>query len=502
MPYPAEKGSESIWRGLEVAARVKVWSQIFYGLLNNPNISPATQLLMLSSLPDHAHYNRNFHAGNNWLTMEISALATAATNFPEYKNAPEWLDYSIKTISESMKGQVYPDGVQTELTSHYHNVALANFELFKEICDRANKPLPDFFNNTIENMYSYIAHAVRPDGNRNLNNDGDLGSDRDLIIEGAKKYSHPDWEYIATNGLSGIKPRTGPSYFFPWAGQLISRSGFDADAQYSFFDIGPWGSGHQHNDKLHISISAFGKDLLVDAGRFAYTGEVAEKFRFYARGTQGHNSVLIDEKGQEPDILVADNPIKENHFKIASDFDYAWNSFDKYFDLENVKHKRSLFYVRGEFWVVVDNLETDSPRKIETLWHWHPDCEIYQKPGGIISTNNEKGNLEIIPVGKSDWKVDFVKGQEKPEIQGWYSPEYNKFEPNIATVYSTEIVADATFVWLLIPSEKEAPKIEAKVISKNESEIKLEVVNEKKGKWEIVIPYSDSKNAKLTFRRN
>ena len=497
MPYPAEKGNESIWRGLEVSFRIKVWSQVFYGLLNNENISPATQLLILRSLPDHAHYNRNFHSGNNWLTMEISALATVATNFPEYKNAPEWLDYSIKTMLESMKGQVYADGVQTELTSHYHNVALANFEQFKEICDRANKPLPEFFNKTIENMYSYIAHAVRPNGNRILNNDGDLGSDRDLIIAGAKKFHHPDWEYIATNGLSGSKPLTLPSWFFPWAGQLISRSGFDADAQWSFFDVGPWGSGHQHNDKLHISISAYGRDLLVDAGRFAYTGEVAEKFRFYAKGTQGHNSVLIDGLGQEPDILVADKPLDDNHFKITPGFDYAWNSFDKYFDLENVKHKRSLFYVRGEFWVVVDNLETDSPRKIEALWHWHPDCEVYQKFGGITSTNNERGNLKIIPVGKSDWKVDLVKGQEKPEIQGWYSAEYNKFEPNVAAIYSTQIVADATFVWLLVPSEKEAPEFAAKVVSKNENEIKLEVAAPDKGKWIITIPFSNSRNAKL-----
>jgi hypothetical protein len=151
---------------------------------------------------------------------------------------------------------------------------------------------------------------------------------------------------------------------------------------------------------------------------------------------------------------------------------------------------------------VVDNLETDKPVKIETLWHWHPDCEVYQKPGGITSTNNERGNLEIIPVGKSDWNVDFVKGQEKPEIQGWYSPEYNKFEPNIATIYSTQIAADATFVWLLVPSVKEAQKFEATVISKNDTELKLKVTNPEKGSWVLVIPYSNSGNAKLNFAKN
>jgi len=465
MPYPGVKGSPSIWRGLEVAARAKVWSRIFFGLVNSEYLSPATQLLMLSSLPDHAHYNRNFHGGNNWLTMEISALATIATNFPEYKKSDSWLTYSIETMTESMKGQVYADGVQTELTSHYHNVAMRNFELFKDICDRANKPLPDFFNQTIEDMYSYIAHAIRPNGDRILNNDGDKGSDREMILRGANKFNNKEWEYLATNGESGTTPANGPSWFYPWAGQLISRSGYDADAQWSFFDIGPWGSGHQHNDKLHISISAFGQDLLVDAGRFAYTGEVAKKFRGYARGSQGHNVVLIDGKGQSAGPRLADKALSEKHFAITPEFDYAWNSFDKFKEMEGqATHTRSLFYVRSNFWVVVDKIETDRPRKIETLWHWHPDCQVAVGKNNIISSTNSKGNLQIIPVGKTNWKIDLIKGQEKPEIQGWYSPEYNKYEPNVAAIYSTEIKSDETFIWLLAPFESSVQKMKIMVI--------------------------------------
>lgn len=123
MPYPDQKGSESIWRGLEVAARAKAWIRIFYGLTNSDYLQPATRLLLLSSLPDHAHYSRNFHGGNNWLTMEISALASIAAYFPEFRESDNWLDYSIAAMTTSMKDQVYPDGVQTELTSHYHNVS-------------------------------------------------------------------------------------------------------------------------------------------------------------------------------------------------------------------------------------------------------------------------------------------------------------------------------------------------------------------------------------------
>jgi hypothetical protein len=488
MPYPAEKGGESIWRGLEVAARAKVWSRIFYGMLNSEYLTPATRLLMLSSLPDHAHYNRNFHGGNNWLTMEMTAIATIATNFPEYKKSEEWLDYSIEAMTESMKDQVYPDGVQTELTSHYHNVSLSNFELLKEICDRVNKPLPDFFNQTIADMYSYIAHAVRPDGYRILNNDGDRGSDRERILRGAEKFNKPDWEYIATNGQSGTKPTDGPSYFFPWAGHLISRNGFDKDAHWSFFDIGPWGSGHQHNDKHHISVAAYGRDLLVDAGRFAYTGEVAEKFRSYARGSQGHNVLLIDGKGQGPGVPVTDEPVSKKHWLITGEYDYAWSSFNKFNNLDGTcEHTRRLFYARGDLWVVVDQVKTDRPRKIEALWHWHPDCKVVND-GEIVSTQNEKGNLQVIPVGKQDWKITFAEGQEEPEIQGWYSEEYNKYEPNVASIYSTNIESDSKLVWVLFPSEKVETGIQAEIISDSSEEIKIKVWNERNDQWVIDVP--------------
>ncbi|WP_158858721.1 alginate lyase family protein [Lunatibacter salilacus] len=496
MPYPAVKGSESIWRGLEVAARTKVWSRVFYGLINSNYLTPAARLLMLSSLADHAHYNRNFHGGNNWLTMEISALATVAANFPEYKQSDAWLDYSVGAMVESMKDQVYPDGIQTELTSHYHNVSLANFELFKNICDRAGKDLPDFFTQTIEDMYRYIAHAVRPDGFRILNNDGDRGSDRDLILKGAEIYNRPDWEYIATNGASGTKPEDGPSYFMPWAGQMISRSGFDAQAHWSFFDIGPWGSGHQHNDKLHLSISAFERDFLVDAGRFAYTGEVAEKFRPYAKGSQGHNLIMIDGKGQDDGPTHAQEPVDDKHFLVTSEYDYASDRFDSFKGLEgNASHLRSLMYVRGEFWVVVDKVITDRPRTIEALWHWHPDNEVV-KEGQIVKTMNTAGNLAILPIGSTAFDIQFVKGQESPEIQGWYSPEYNVFGSNVASIYRAEIEGTATIAWLILPASHEIPNATTEILAENEEGVTISVVMNGE-KWILEIPFLNSSEVKV-----
>ncbi|WP_114750312.1 alginate lyase family protein [Pleomorphovibrio marinus] len=500
MPYPAEKGRDAIWRGLEVAARVKAWTKIFYGLQESEHFNPATRLLMLISLPDHAHYNRNFHGGNNWLTMEISALATTAAYFPEFESTSEWLDYSVDVMVESMEDQVYPDGVQTELTAHYHNVSLNNFELFKEICEDADKALPDYFVQTIEDMYGYIAKAIRPSGHRPLNNDGDRGSDQALLLQGAELFGREDWKFVATNGKEGERPEQEPSYLLPWAGQLISRSGFEQDAHWSFFDIGPWGSGHQHNDKLHLSISAFGEDFLVDAGRFAYTGEIADKFRPYAKGSQGHNLLLIDGQGQGPGPTHATSPVPESTVRIEGDFDFATSSFEEFLELEGeVAHSRSMMYVRDKFWVVADRVVGSGEHSVETLWHWHPDCEVKEEENQITGSH-QGGNLVLIPLGDVDFELQWIEGQEDPEIQGWYSPEYNVYMPNVANSYQTTLNQSGNLVWLLLPYQGERPRIQTQLLETNEKQVRVSV-NVDEAAWELTLPFSDGRNASLKMLR-
>jgi hypothetical protein len=456
--------------------------------MNTDFISPATKLLILSSLPDHAHYARYFHAQNNWLTMEISGLATVATTWPEFKQAEEWLNYSIDVMAESMKDQVYEDGAQTELTSSYHYVALLNFELFKNLCNDAGKLLPEFFDKTLEEMYNYLALTIRPNGFGLLNNDADLMYNRDIVLKAAETYNRDDWKYIVTNGTNAIKPDNGPSFIFPWAGHLISRSGYETDAHWSFFDMGPWGSGHQHNDKMHVSVAAFGRDLLVDGGRFAYRGEVATKFRRYATGSASHNILLIDGKGQAPGPKVTEEPVSKKDYLITPDYDLGRASFSEFIGLEGAyKHTRTLFYARGDLWVVVDKVSTDRPRKIEALWHWHPDCKVVVE-SEKVATQNEKGNLQIVPAGIQKWNVSMVKGQEQPEIQGWYSKEYNIFEPNPTTIFSTQIEADATFVWVLYPSEKVEKLVRAEIVSETSKEIKVKITNENNDEWVVDVP--------------
>jgi hypothetical protein len=500
LPYPGVRSSTEMWRGLEVSFRVKAWSSVFYGLMKSRELSPATRLLILSSIPEHAHYARNFHAQGNWLTMELSGLATAATSWPEFSGSAAWLTYSGDAMTKSLADQVYPDGVQTELTSSYHQVALNNFSLFMDICTNAGFPVPQVFREQIIKMWNYIAFTIKPDGNGLLNNDADQIFNRRNVIRASEKFDRKDWLYLATNGQQGIRPEGQPSVIFPWAGQLIMRGGYEEPSHYSFFDIGPWGTGHQHNDKLNITVSAFGRDLLVDAGRFAYRGDLAVKFRSYACGSAGHNVVMPEGKGQKPGPEKAAQQLDPASYRITDTYDFASGSFDRFTDIKgSFDHNRSVLYVRGKFWVVLDRFNTDRPRNIDVLWHFHPDCTVSIARENNLKTDNDKGNLSIIPVGNRQWDIEIVKGVISPSPQGWYSEEYNKAVPNSTGIYKANIGSGDIAVWILYPYEKSELAFNAEILEKNQDGVRLLIRLSAAEKMELFVPFEKSEKVLVKY---
>lgn len=490
LPYPATRNATAIWRGLEISFRAKAWAQIFYALQHDDLLTPAARLLMLTSLPEHAHHLRHFHGGENWLTMELSALAMIAAAWPEFSAAGNWLDYASSTLTRELARQVYPDGAQHELTSHYHRVALSNFEQFAGICRGAGIPLADDYAAGLEAMWNYLAGTIRPNGYGLLNNDSDLDYNRDRILDAATTYERPDWAYAASNGARGRQPDTGPSAMFPWAGQLVIRSSWDANALWAFFDVGPWGTGHQHNDKLHLSVAACGRDLLVDSGRFTYAGNDVRFRRDYAVLSRAHNVILIDGRGQDPGPKQADRPIDDNDYAIAPDMTFARGVCDHFAVLEGeAVHSRAVVSIQGELIVVADRVHTDRPRTLEALWHWHPDCTVAVAGQAIVSNDDNAGNLRIVPVADFTWNATLVRGREQPHPQGWYSPRYNQWEPGTAAVLNAEVHGTAAFAWILLPAHGQVPDIHGDIAENADDALTIRIRRSGRDPMTLRIPW-------------
>jgi len=262
---------------------------------------------------------------------------------------------------------------------------------------------------------------------------------------------------------------------FPWSGQMIMRNGFKSDSHYLFFDMGPWGIAHQHNDKLHFSVSAFGREIMPDGGRLYYKDD---EWRDYFNLSASHNVVLVDGKGQNRDKALAQSPIDKKQYCITPKVDFAIAQFDKGFgDLWKTnkataadsipgKHTRAIVYLKDKCWLVFDKMELDKARTISPLFHFAPDCTVSNNQGIIQTTDAKKGNVLLIPISKIKWETSLIKGTTSPQIQGWYSSEYNKKEASTCVKYNyTPISNVSVFAWLIVPFAGEnAPKVKYKLL--------------------------------------
>ncbi len=461
-PYPGQKSATGPWRGLEAALRTGAWTEVFGSLQFEGGLSPAVRILMLSSLLDHAHYLRHFHANtSNWITMEMNGLTRIALRWPEFKKAGAWVDYAIGQITPELERQVYPDGAQMELTSHYHYVTARNFKDFAAKVRKSGRDLPETYATVLERMWGYLAYTMRPNGYGLLNNDSDYDHTRPTIRAYARTYSRPDWTYVATNGEEGQAPEWGPSVFLPWAGQAVLRSGWDKDARWAFFDVGPLGTAHRHHDKLHLSVSAYGRDLLVDSGRWSY---VPDLWRRHFTGPAAHNVLLLDGKGPMNFPARAEAPLEAAHH-FGEVFDYVRGTFDSgYHGIEGeASHTRAVVHVKEGFWIVADRIATDRPRAITALWHFHPDCHVLLDGNAAITDDPGQGNLRLVPGTPLAWDTELVAGRETPEIQGWYSPRYGEKVPASTAVYRCRIEGSTAFAWLLVPAKGTVPPARLRV---------------------------------------
>jgi hypothetical protein len=462
------------WRGLEVAYRMLHWPRIFYGLQQVEAFTPATRILMLSSLLDHAQYLRYLHDwGDNWVFREMYGLANLTICWPEFKFSQVWLNYASDRLNRSVEEQVYPDGTHKELTSHYHRIVLRDAQGFADVLHNAEHLVPASLKIKLEKMWNYLAYTMRPSGLSLLNNDSDQENQRDILSRAAITYGREDWRYITSNGQKGVKPEAEPSNFFPWAGHFVMRSGWDTKAHWAFFDIGPLGINyHVHQDKLHLSLSAYGRDLLVDSGRYSY---VRNELWTYLRSSTSHNVILIDGQGQKDDVKQSYKPIAKN-YAITPELDFVMGTSDRSFHHlpGHPTHTRAIAYLRSQYWIVVDRIATDRPRNIEVLWHFHPDCTVFVEGTDVLTQDKDVGNLRITPTSEVSWQVQKSRGQEHPK-QGWWSREYGHICPNDTVVYQAHISTSSTFAWILFPYLGIVPKIRVTQVANQQGWIQIQI---------------------------
>jgi hypothetical protein len=446
-PLPNYRQLWGPWRTLEVGNRqANAWPAVLACAGTAEAFDEDTHAMLARSRLDHMRYATAFCGGaNNWYQVEAAGLAVAALFSPELRHADAYLRIALRRLQWINSFAYYDDGFQFELSPGYHVFPTSSMFSVVQAARVRGVALPQDFVALIERAHEMYLYAVQPDHTLpTLNDCGAIPTDpAPLLQRAANVFPRPDFEWGASHGAAGEAPGD-VSHAWPSAGYYVMRDRWAEEGQYLFFDGAAWGASHQHEDKLTFLLHAYGRLLIGDPNIYSYS---RTELTHYFRSSRAHNVVLIDGKGQarrfRPEARLS--TLGGNEWVSKPGFDlvsseylegYAPDPFGgQELPLEveeSFAHKRVIFYVKGEYWILSDLIqgEDGEAHTLEQIYHIAP---IYQpgsdeafragkvlaSPASIVTQDEGLANLAILPVDVVGLEARAQKGEISPAV-GWY----------------------------------------------------------------------------------
>ena len=161
------------------------------------------------------------------------------------------------------------------------------------------------------------------------------------------------------------------------SGYFIMRSGWDRDARYLFFEGGPYGRWHQHEDKLSFEVYAYGTPPLswIPASRRTTPTPGPGSIRPRRPTIPSLWTARPQARGRNQTIEQWTRSARDSTFWHSDfDSDVAAASYDApYADLDAaVRHRRAVIFVKPDYFMVFDELTGEGSHMYEALFHFMP----------------------------------------------------------------------------------------------------------------------------------
>lgn len=400
---------------LEVAYRAIAWLWALEFFREADALTPALLQRMLKYLYAHGRhlerYLSTYFSPNTHLTGEALGLLYLGAMLPEFRRAPVWQRLGWEVLERELPRQVHADGVYFEQATYYHRYTV-DIYLHAVLLARLNGiSVPKAMLDRLDLTVAHLADLTRGDGTVPGIGDDDGGS---LVVLEQRGFTDvraalgvasvvlDQTEYAAVAGRAseevlwllgaegvrsvdasiGATPPAHLSRLFATGGYAIMRDGWGPQANHAVIDCAPLGAmncGHAHSDTLSIEIAVHGCPLLVDTGTFTYTGSAVDRDRF--RHSAAHNTLTVD--GQSASIpngpfawtVRTDGRIE--HWFSGSLVDRFVGSHAGFERLcPPATHRRTVIFVRHEYWIIVDTLLTSGAHEVTSHFHWVPASRI------------------------------------------------------------------------------------------------------------------------------
>ena len=427
-PERSDGHSTLCWRTIECGNRQGLnWPEIIHSFYQSPAFTDDILTDWCKSVWEQGERMRLDYTTGNWLIHELNGLVHIGVLYPFFKDAAEWMQFALDKLMIELEIQMHPDGAQYELSTRYQPVIVNHYMAVVRIMLAYGCEIPPSFMDWMTKAQRWLLLLMRPDGRVPDINDGTqqkvsemLGRHFDLFGE------VPEFRWAVSGKKEGTPPAE-TSVAFPYAGLAALRTGWGEEDTYLYFDGGPFGCGHQHEDKLEVLFSIGKKNILNEANCYAYDTSETRK---YVLSTRGHNTVRVDgmEQNRRTSFHWKREYIKNTsglQYKLGEAVDALRAVYDEGYGEEqdkSVTHDRSVYFFKKEegckpFAVIVDRLTAaDKEHDYEVLWHL--DAPKLLADGMALTADELRLLVPEAPMETAGLSVS--RGVQFPQWQGWY----------------------------------------------------------------------------------
>ncbi len=193
-----------------------------------------------------------------------------------------------------------------------------------------------------------------------------------------------------------------PGAVFPRVGWAALRSGWEEGGALIALQCSPANQGHSHQDQNNLLIYRGAENLAMDCG---YASALQGAVREFARGAVGHNTVLVDGKGQ-----IA-NRGSTPYFATSRAVDYAMGDASPAYSAALLQRfHRHLVYLKPDLLLIVDDLRAgQQPQSFQWLLHphsWGPEASV-----------TRDGKALVVDAPATPGTVEIARGAERLRLR-------------------------------------------------------------------------------------
>ena len=499
--------SETGWRHHYVVAvpwwwcmlpnRLDEWAAVLPLIRRCPRVDDEELLTILHRMLQETRFlvtqiGRHVAANHNSGCFMMRVLGEMAAVLGDSPDAEHWLAYDAELFAKFLRGAFYPDGLYKELTIGYS--ASVVFQTHETACAFLHLSAVADERDRLRATVEALAAITKPTGVPASFGDHYAGNIRDYLHEPLLEWLEIPW-WRTLLGAGGPQPpftnwpAAGKPFF---GGYYVMRSDWSPDARFLMIDGGPWGTSHQHCDRLSFVLTAFGADFITDPANTLYANNEPDAMLSMLNTGFQHNTVTVDgvdEFIREPAFWETAEPLANlwRHDERCALFEGSFE-FDPVLP---VRWRRRVLFAGRAYWLLQEVLSGEQPAaRIEQNFQFEPDIRIAFDGQTTIATARNGARLLIKPL-RSALKPVLTVGDRAPHTtystqyctndrprqfalgRGWIARWTNKVIPAPAVTYTGTVKLPEMITLALIPlppgaSLDEAPQILSRIQDESE----------------------------------